>query len=179
MSEIDQQPFRIALSNGFRSGVEGTSDMPGGAAEIKLIWRRGYLLGSKYHRLMTVKPDEHAHQVTLFGWASMMEQLRPELRLLFAVPNAGKRTAYQGAYMLAEGMRKGVNDIVLPVPLHGRGGLYIELKTPKTAKTRAGTATAEQKAWLELVDSYGSATALCFGWVDARDTIERYLDGLM
>ena len=113
---------------------------------------------------------EHDHQVALFYWSRLMEGQIPELALLYAVPNAGRRTKRQGAWMVAEGLKAGVPDLVLPVARHGYHGLYIELKTER------GRLTPEQKAWLKALYDQGYLAVMCRGWEDARDLILCYLE---
>lgn len=177
MHEIDQAPFRAALSNGFKAGVAGSAGfdelarMP--SAEIKLTWKRGYEQGRRRRALALDDMDEHKHQCLLMAWAETMTPLRPELELIYAVPNAGKRTPRQGAYMKAEGLRPGFPDVGLPTAAHGHYGLFIELKTLK------GRLTPEQGEWLHRLNRAGYAAHMCRGWLSAVGTIERYLDGLL
>ena len=77
--------------------------------------------------------------------------------------------------MRREGLRKGVHDLALPVPLHGFGGLYIELKRPKEPGKAAGKVSKEQKEWLAALAEAGNAVHVCYGWDAAREVIERYL----
>ena len=58
---------------------------------------------------------EHREQVKLFAWAEWERIDRPELGLLFAVPNGGRRDAVTGARLKAEGVKAGVPDVWLPV----------------------------------------------------------------
>lgn len=125
--------------------------------------------------------EEHNQQATLFAWARAMENEYPELRLLFAVPNAGKRTVRQnakgqwyssgGQWMKAEGLKKGVPDIWFPVARLEYHGLVIEMKSLK------GTLSHEQKQWLDMLNEQRYLTAVCRSWVDAANLIMRYLIG--
>lgn len=49
-------------------------------------------------------------------------------RMLFAVPNGGKRDARTGAQMKYEGVLRGVADLILLVPKKGFASLCIEMK---------------------------------------------------
>lgn len=49
---------------------------------------------------------------------------------LVHVTNEGKMSAKHGAQTNAIGRRKGFPDFLYPVPRHGFGGLYIEVKRP-------------------------------------------------
>jgi hypothetical protein len=115
------------------------------------------------------RASEHQHQVALFKWAVQASHVHPELRWLFAVPNAGKRTIGAGRYMLAEGLRPGVPDICLPVPRAGYAALFIELKSDR------GTVSESQKEWLAGLTAAGNFAKVCYGWDEARETIVWYL----
>ena len=172
----DTTPFAIALSNGFRAGVAGSlgydemQRLP--TAEIRLTWKRGYEAGRKHRTLAAGDMDEHKHQCLVFGWAECMKALRPDLGMLFAVPNAGKRTPRQGAYMKAEGLQPGFPDIGLLTSRLGWHGLFIELKKPK------GRVSPEQVAWLNRLSDQNYLSCVRYGWLDAVSMIEQYLDGV-
>lgn len=119
--------------------------------------------------------DEHSEQVALFRWIDLTKGHIPELGLAFAVPNFsgfhGSETARirSGARAKAEGRRKGVPDIVLPVPRGTFHGLFIELKA------KGGRTQPEQRAWLDALREQGYAAHLCVGYEDARQTMTDYL----
>lgn len=73
-------------------------------------------------------PAESVEQQYLFQWARMQAGRWPELEMLYHVPNEGKRNPAAGARLVAEGLKRGVPDICLPVARGGCHGLYIELK---------------------------------------------------
>lgn len=112
---------------------------------------------------------EAQEQKALFQWAGYAEQQYPELKLLHHIPNGGKREARTAANLKKEGVKAGVPDICLPVARGQYHGLYIELKAGKN-KT-----TAKQKEWLNALNQEGYATKVCYGWSEARETIEKYL----
>lgn len=114
--------------------------------------------------------SESVEQQSLFRWAAYAAGKHPELRLLYHIPNEGKRSAIQGARMRAEGLRAGVPDICLPVPRSGHNALYIEMKAGR------GKPTPDQLAWLEALDKAGCKTAVCWGWEAARKAVVAYLE---
>ena len=79
-----------------------------------------------------------------------MESRWPELRLLHAIPNGGKRDIRTAAMLKAEGVKPGVPDICLPVPRGGKHGLYIELK-----RRKGGTVSKAQEAWIRALMAQG------------------------
>lgn len=114
---------------------------------------------------------ESVEQQRLMQWARMESGKWPELALLYHVPNEGKRSRTAGARMKAEGLKKGVPDLCLPVARGGCHGLYIELKREKSGK-----ATAAQIEWMEALMREGYAVSLCHGWEAAAKTIRDYLE---
>lgn len=115
--------------------------------------------------------SEHEEQAALMRWAWLTESARPELRLLFAIPNGGHRHRAVAVRMKAEGVRPGVPDLCLPVARGGWHGLFIELKT------RRGRPSRRQRGWITALRSNGYRVEICLGWERARAVIESYLDG--
>ena len=118
-----------------------------------------------------MRQAEHNEQVALFTWARWMEAQHPELALLFAVPNGGARDVVTGARLKAEGVKRGVPDVWLPLARCGYHGMVIELKTVK------GRPTKEQVAWLKALEAQGWLALVCVGWEAARDVLLKYLTG--
>ena len=114
---------------------------------------------------------EHEHQAALFEWAAMAAQKHPELRLMYAIPNGGARTARTGAMLKREGVKAGVPDICLPVAKRGFSALYIELKAP------GGRLSDVQRQWQAMLTAHGNAAHVCVGWHEARECILFYLTG--
>ncbi len=112
---------------------------------------------------------EHAEQAALFRWAEFARARLPELTLLHAIPNGGHRHKATAARLKAEGVKRGVPDLCLPVARSGAHGLYIELKTER------GKTTPEQLGWIRALRRQGYVAEVCHGWESARSMIEHYL----
>lgn len=112
---------------------------------------------------------EHAEQAALFRWAEFARARLPELALLHAIPNGGYRNKATAARLKAEGVKRGVPDLCLPVARSGAHGLYIELKTVR------GKTTPEQLGWIRALRRQGYVAEVCHGWESARSMIEHYL----
>lgn len=117
-------------------------------------------------------PSESAEQQCLFRWAAVMRARLPELALMYHVPNEGKRSMATGGRLRAEGLKKGVPDICLPVPRGNWHGLYIELK-----RQRGGRTSPEQCEWIDALNAQGYRACVCRGWEAAAREIEKYLRG--
>jgi hypothetical protein len=113
--------------------------------------------------------SEHQHQVALFDWAEMMSRVHPDLGLLYAIPNAAKRSARHGKRMKDEGLRPGMPDICLPVARGDYSALYIELKA------RGGRLRDSQRDRLRELFDAGNAAWVAIGWEQAADLLVKYL----
>ena len=117
-----------------------------------------------------VVPTESQEQVTLFAWAKLMEPSIPELKLMLHVPNGGWRDKRTAEKLKKEGVRPGFPDIFLPVPRRGHHGLLVELK-----RVKGGSVSAEQKKWLEALNSQGYLAVVAKGYEEAKKVILEYL----
>lgn len=93
-------------------------------------------------------------------------------RLLFAVPNGGKRGIVEASIMKAEGVVSGVADLLLLVPKGNYNALAIEMKTAK------GKQNENQKLWQTDFEFVGGKYVICRSFDDFRKHIEDYLTSL-
>ena len=119
-------------------------------------------------------PLEDAEQRIIFQWAAMETAARPELGLLYAIPNGGKRAIKTAIALKAQGVKSGVPDMCLPVARNGYHGLYIELKRQK-----GGTVSETQKSWLTALAEQGYKAVVCKGAEEAIRTIKEYCNNYL
>ena len=117
-----------------------------------------------------VIPLEEIEQEHVFLWASMEERAYPELAMLYAIPNGGKRAIKTAIALKAQGVKSGVPDMCLPVARSGYHGLYIELKRQK-----GGTVSETQKEWIAALNTQGYKAIICHGAEEAIEQIRGYL----
>jgi hypothetical protein len=112
----------------------------------------------------------HEFQVELIKHLKLHEHLHPELELIYAIPNGGKRDKVTAAKLKAEGAKSGIPDLFLPVVIWESvwiettssvslgswikrikwPGLYIEIKAdPKDKLSDA------QKWWKPRLEAQG------------------------
>lgn len=117
------------------------------------------------------RPVEHEHfeQVALATWAKRQSCTVPELALLFAIPNGGKRSRAVAGKLKAEGVKAGIPDLCLPVARGKYHGLFIELKA------KGGRMSESQFEWGRALSAQGYCVHLCVGWGAAKTAIEDYL----
>lgn len=116
------------------------------------------------------QPTEAEEQAALFQWAKLAEGSMPQLRLLYAVPNGGSRHKLEAANLKRQGLKAGVPDVCLAYPKGVYHGLYIEMKVGKNKPSD------KQEQWLRDLKAAGYMTAVCYGFLQAKETIERYLN---
>ncbi len=90
-------------------------------------------------------------------------------RMLFAVPNGGKRDARTGAQMKYEGVLRGVADLILLIPKKGFASLCIEMKTPN------GKQREEQIEWQREAEKYRNKYVICRSLQDFMNEVNSYL----
>lgn len=118
-------------------------------------------------------PTESQIQQAVIRWWALQHRALgfPDERVLMAFPMQGMRTARNGARMKAEGMRKGLPDMFLAVPIRGLwAGLWIELKRP------GGRVSPEQSDFLDVLRAQEYFACVCFGFDDCTQSITRYLN---
>jgi hypothetical protein len=115
---------------------------------------------------------EFAEQVALFRWAAVAARQDARLALLFAVPNGLRTDIGAAVKMKKAGMKRGIPDVILPIPNQGYHGLFLELKR-KTGVL--SDLSPEQQWWIERLTETGYKAAVAFGWVEAVSLIADYL----
>lgn len=120
---------------------------------------------------------ESGHQRAVMAMAALHVGKYPCLRWLHHIPNGGSRgdtaqsRAIQGGKLKADGVKKGVFDLMLPWANGGYHGLYIEMKKPGEIKNT----TPEQKEFAQYLTDAGYAWRVCDNWEMAWDTIMQYV----
>ena len=117
---------------------------------------------------MTALPTEHSEQ------AALVQRCRYSgypYELIYANPNAGKRTIGAARYMIAEGLTAGIPDLFLPHMRGGYGGLYIEMKMGRNKLT------LEQAVCIDNLRAEGYRVEVCYGQDAAWHVIESYVQG--
>ena len=108
---------------------------------------------------------EHQIQSLLFKWFKLQY---PNL-VMFAIPNAAKRSYAQASYMKSEGLVAGIADIFLMCPKSCYHGMFIELKSAK------GKLSDSQKEFMAAASSMNYKTVVCYGFDEAKTAITKYL----
>lgn len=69
------------------------------------------------------------------------------------------------------GVKRGVPDICIPIPIEPYHGLYIELK-----RVSKSVISPEQKYWNEKLNKNGYLTKFAYGFEEAKSIVESYLN---
>lgn len=124
------------------------------------------------------RDEEHAQQVVFFNRITTLAMNDPRyamaVKRTFAIPNGGGRSKREAGRLKAEGVRKGVSDIFVSIPLHeryaGSAGLYIEMKS------MVGRVSPEQQAWIDDSRALGYSAVVCYSADEAFSAWKGYVD---
>lgn len=119
-------------------------------------------------------PTEHQEQIAVCNWLDFRRVV------YFAVPNGGKRNVVVGKKLKAEGVKKGVPDLIILTPppnamiaLGGARlpccGAAVEMK-----RRKGGVVSEEQSGWLATFAFLGWATIVANGADDAIKQLEEW-----
>ena len=110
-------------------------------------------------------PLEHQIQKAFFQWW----EAKHGNPLCWATPNGGYRNIVTATKLKAEGVRAGVPDVFLAIPVGDYHGLFMEFKRAK------GKLQPNQELYLALLSQVGYKTAVVRSVEEAIDTVEAYL----
>ena len=113
---------------------------------------------------------EEAEQKALYAWCQDMGIV------MVHIPNEARRTARVGASLKVQGMQPGFPDNFFPYAKQGYNGLFIELKREDK---RLSKVSANQKFWIEKLQSEGYRAEICYGAQEAKDVVINYMTGLL
>ena len=89
---------------------------------------------------------EEAMQASLVLWLrNEAQRTHPVLAWVFHCPNGGARNPVVAGQMVALGVKRGVPDLLLPIPVARWSGCAVECKTDD------GRLTPEQVKWLQAL----------------------------
>jgi hypothetical protein len=126
-------------------------------------------------------PNENQEQRAIVKWL----KLHPILKdFVIKLNNEGQRSPGQTWNLKMMGLCNGASDLFIAYPVkrtngHWYHGLWIEMKRKKkyTPSERSTDTWIAQESFQELMKSVGFQAKFCYGWEEAMQVIERYLQG--
>ena len=116
--------------------------------------------------------SEHKEQAALIkAWRAYAPLHGIDERLLFAIPNGGKRDYRTAKILQSEGVRSGIPDLMLAIPKGMHHGLFIEMK-----KKKGGVVSDAQREMMDILNALGYKAVICHGCDDAFACIISYLE---
>lgn len=123
-----------------------------------------------------INPEsEAAIQANFFEWIDLHIPKHSVLGLMFAVPNEGNKSKFDGWKRQLTGRRAGVPDTCLPVASrmiwldYQYIGLFIEFKS------KTGKVSAVQQDWIDKLRKQNHRVEVCRSWTDAANIVIEYL----
>lgn len=118
------------------------------------------------------KDREHQEQKALIEMCDKAALKDDRFGDIYAIPNGGVRHIGVAVKLKAEGVRKGMLDLCLPVSNKYYHALYIEMKI------KPNKLTPEQVETIIRLRKRGNAAGVCWSAIQAFEIIERYLASL-
>ena len=114
--------------------------------------------------------SESLEQQAVIAFCNYQKWRLPDADRIYHIPNGGKRSKTEALRLKAEGVKPGVSDLCLPVPMNGYHGMYIEMKRPD----HKNKPTEDQRDWLDYFNRAGYKAVVCYGYEEAVTEIQRY-----
>ena len=114
--------------------------------------------------------SESLEQQAVIAFCNYQKWRLPDADWIYHIPNGGHRSITEAIRFKAEGVKAGVPDLCLPVPLHGYHGLYIEMKR----SDHKNKPTTKQEEWQSFLNEKGYRSVVCYGYEEAVKEIQRY-----
>lgn len=115
---------------------------------------------------------EEAEQVYFFDWIDKIGTKKdPRLAAVFHPANGGKRNLIEAVKFKRMGVRAGVLDIVVPIPVQPYHGLFVELKI------KPNKLTDKQNEYAGLVRGLGYMVSIAWSGQEAVNILNDYLRG--
>lgn len=126
---------------------------------------------------LAAKGTEDGIQAALLNEVALtIRPTYPLVDLIYHVPNGGKRgndrrsAQIAGMQMNMLGVKKGVPDLHLPIPMQGYASLYIEMKKPKD-----GELSADQKKRIAMLTAALNFVAVVDCYLVGTQLIRDYI----
>jgi len=128
---------------------------------------------------MAISQQESREQSAVVSWFKRQYPLLKEC--ILSIPNgahlAGKspeQRTRKMAKMKREGLKPGASDLFIAVPVHGKSGLWLEMKAKGITYCKV---TQEQRDHIEMMKSVGYCAEWAAGFEQAVEIIKKYMDG--
>lgn len=127
--------------------------------------------------------NEKQEQLALVQWMNFQPILKD---IFFHIPNGGSRSrktvvsktgksstySPEGVTFKKMGVRAGVFDFFIPLPILKYHGLFVELKSKNASKV-----SSAQLIWKDIMRNKGYAAEICYGADEAIKVINCYMRG--
>ena len=134
---------------------------------------------SMIRRIANGATSEDTEQIHVMRWAEITANRGGQyekLRMLFHIPNGGARSKAEGAIFKAMGVKSGVPDLFLPVPMEitycgtvaQSAGLFIEMKARGGRVGLCDTCSPEEMMGVNTVEQLAQVEALLRSRGDPR-----------
>lgn len=124
---------------------------------------------------------EDDNQEEVIRWCELNKTKYPQLDMIFAIPNGGRRNVREAVRLKRQGVKAGVPDLFLACTscsysdrikkysFSDFNGLFIEMKAGKNKPTKS------QSDWHIKLKDFGYRIIIAYSWTEAVNEIIDYL----
>lgn len=132
--------------------------------------------GLRIKSLRALGGNEHENQAAYFDWVALHEKSDERFKNIWAAENGGLRDKVVAAKLKRAGIRPGVLDVVVDVPVTGPGGCWIPgLRLEH--KVWPNKPTPEQWEFITRYIKAGFAVAVSYSWEASAAVTKCYFAG--
>lgn len=110
---------------------------------------------------------EQVCNINVINW--LRENYPQVEKLTIHIANERKCHVIEGRILKRMGVKKNVPDLLIPIPMHGKGGLWIEIKVENNNPSQG------QREFLEEMIKNNFAAACCWGFESCQQVLNCYL----
>lgn len=121
--------------------------------------------------MKNTSPLESWEQEQFFRWVYGHQIKYPELQLINGSMNGVRVGPKTMKNLKAQGLRRGIPDIDVPIARRGAHGLRIEMK-----RVSGGSISSDQRRIHTMLEKQGYTVCVCRGWREAVGVLINYLD---
>lgn len=112
-----------------------------------------------------MRDQEHQLQVSCIKWF----RLKFRRKLIYAIPNGGKRNSIVAIKLKAEGVTSGIPDLHIPIANRFYHGLYIEMKV------KPNSPTTSQEEMMNQLQANGYKCSVCYSLDEFMEVVSKYM----
>lgn len=114
---------------------------------------------------------EDSELIKFFDWVGWQEKIDPRFKSIYHIANERKTSWQAGKILKSKGVRAGVLDVCVPIPVRPYPGMYVELKIKPNKLSK------EQSDFSQLMHAMGYAVRVAWSGDELIELVKSYIKG--